>query len=549
MPDLRFHSSIAERVQPAQGALAAAILGVALSVIAFFAVSSWEDRAAERSFQTLAQDHIRTLQHGIDDYVARLAGLRAFFNATEEQGVTREEFETYARELMRDLPGLYSMSWTPRVTDAEREAFERAARDDGIESFRISVIDQKGDKAGASPIRADYYPVYYSTQPHNAASYGIDLQDGGLRQRPLDAARDNDRLAATGNFRLQTGDGNQYGFYVVLPVYKRGLPHETLEQRRQNIVGFVRATFQFHLIADAVLSGVKAPVNFFLFEMDAQATHLPAYVRTNGKASDHRVPRAYVMTEKPKWVGDLQVADRHWEAVAVPNGTSSLARHNRAWIVLASGLVITSIVALLVWSSTRYMRMLEAANAAISEQALTDPLTGLANRRHFVERLTEAFATADRTGHGFALHFMDLDGFKTVNDTHGHPMGDALLKEVADRLRARVREIDFVARFGGDEFAILQTLVKSPIAASNVAEKLVQAVAAPYRIGGVDLDITASFGIALYTAQVEGPTSLMMQADLALYSAKAAGRNAVRIYGGDAQTGAPLHEAHHSSAA
>jgi diguanylate cyclase (GGDEF)-like protein len=533
LPDLRFHHPLTEKVQPAHGALAAALVGLALSAIAFFAVSAWEDRAAERSFASLAEEQIRTLQAGIDNYVSRLASLRAFFNATDEN-VTRSEFETFTNELMKDQPGLLSMSWTPRVLLADRAAHELAAQNDGIIGYRISAIDEKGDKAGAAPERDDYYPVFYSTQPHRSPSYGIDLQDGGVRQRPLDMARDNDTIAATENFRLQTGMvGHASGFYAVLPVYRQGEMYNTLESRRRNIRGFVRCTFQFHLIADAVLSGVRTPVKFFLFEADADATNLPVYVRKNGAMSDERFPRSYVMSEPLKWVGDLRVADRRWEAVVVPNGASSLVRHNRAWIVLAAGLAITSILAFYAWTSIRYVRMLEAANAAILEQALTEPLTGLANRRHFVERLTEAFASADRTGDGFALHFMDLDGFKMVNDSRGHPMGDALLQEVAQRLRTRVREIDFVARFGGDEFAILQTLVDSPIDAMGVAEKLVQAISAPYLIGGVELNVTASVGIALSTPQVEGPTSLMMQADLALYTAKAAGRNCVRIYGSD----------------
>lgn len=536
LPDLRFHSTLAEKVPPAHGALAAAVLGIALSAIAFFAVSTWEDRAAERTFTTLAQDHIRTLQHGIDDYVERLAGLRAFFNATEDEWVTREDFETFARELMKDQRGLLSLSWSPRVRQPDRATHERAAQNDGIIGYRISAIDENGDKAGPAPERADYYPVFYSTQPHRAPSYGIDLQDGGVRQRPLDVARDSNTIAATDNFRLQTGAGGGDGFYVVLPVYRRGELHTTIEERRRTILGFVRATFQFHSVADAVLSGVRAPVDFLLFEADANATNLPVYVRTNGGMSEHRVPRAYVMSEKMKWIGDLRVADRHWEAIVVPANASSFVRHNRAWIVLAAGLLIAAILAFYVWTSTRYVRMLEAANAAISEQALTDPLTGVANRRHFVERLTEAFATADRTGDGFAVHFMDLDGFKAVNDSQGHPVGDVLLQDVAQRLRTRVREIDFVARFGGDEFAILQTLVSSPVSAIGFAEKLVQAISAPYKIGGVEIGVTGSIGIALHTPQIEGPNSLIMQADLALYSAKAAGRNCVRMYGGDLES-------------
>lgn len=521
------HVTSSGRVKPTFGTVAAAIAGVALSAIGFFAASAWDERRAERNFAALAQDHVHTLQHGIDDYLGRLTGLRALFQMAGDKGVTRTEFENFSWELMQDRPGLLAMSWSPRVLHADRAAHERAAQADGIPGYRISAIDEKGNKAGPAPKHADYYPAYYSTLAHDARAYGVDLQDGGVRQHPLDRARDNDVIAASENFRLQTG---RYGFYAVMPIYRAGTAHRTLEERRANITGFVRSTFQFHVLADAVLSEIQAPVNFYLFEADGDATNPPVYVRKNGMMSNDRPARADLTLQKIRWIGHLQVGDRRWEAVAVPSGTSLLVRHNRAWLVLIGGLLVTAVLTVYVWMSARYVRMLEEANTTILEQALTDPLTGLSNRRAFVERLTEACETADRTGNGFAVHFIDLDGFKEVNDAHGHPMGDELLRQVAARLRGRLREIDVVARFGGDEFAVLQTLIASPSAVSMVAEDLVRTLAAPYTAGALELNVTASLGIALYSPQSDGPTSLMMHADLALYAAKAAGRNRVCVY-------------------
>jgi diguanylate cyclase (GGDEF)-like protein len=117
-------------------------------------------------------------------------------------------------------------------------------------------------------------------------------------------------------------------------------------------------------------------------------------------------------------------------------------------------------------------------------------------------------------------------------------MGDALLKEVAGRIAANIRTVDIAARFGGDEFAVMQNFVDSPSEANLLADKLVKALAAPYLIDAIELQVSASLGVALQTARTEGPTALMMQADLALYSAKAAGRNCVRIYSNDLDSGA-----------
>ena len=113
--------------------------------------------------------------------------------------------------------------------------------------------------------------------------------------------------------------------------------------------------------------------------------------------------------------------------------------------------------------------------------------------------------------------YLDIDDFKDVNDTLGHAMGDLLLKSVVGRLKQAVRDTDFVARFGGDEFAILQTDVTDPTVAGALAAEIGGALAAPFSIKGHKVRITSSIGIALYSPEVAGPEAMMMQADLALY--------------------------------
>jgi diguanylate cyclase (GGDEF)-like protein len=532
------YSTPPDPLGPTIRTIAAAAMGAGAAVMGFFAVWNWEARAADQSFKAVAQENAHTLQSGLNDYIDHLVCLRGLFFGAPEAKVSRGDFETFARDLMQDVPGLLAMSWSPRVMHDERDAHERAAQADGIHGYRIKAVGAADKILGPQEERPDYYPVHYSTLPYDAKAYGIDLQDSGVRQRPLDKARDLDVFAATANFRLQSKRGRGYEFYVVLPVYRPGAPHLTLGERRENILGFVRGPFQFHLMVEAALNKVEAPVNVYVFEAGSDGSAQPIYARRDGMMSDEKVPRGELTSQEFQWTGTLSLADRSWDVVVVPSGAASLAYHRAAWIVLAAGIILAMLLAAYVWTSARYVRMLEDANSLISEQALTDPLTGLSNRRHFVERLTEAFASADRTGDRFAVHFLDLDGFKRVNDTYGHPMGDALLKAVANRIEAHTRTIDVAARFGGDEFAVLQNLVGSPSDANLFAEKLVDALAAPYLIEGVELHVSASLGMALQTPQTEGPTGIMMQADLALYSAKAAGRNCVRLYSSEFDGGA-----------
>lgn len=157
--------------------------------------------------------------------------------------------------------------------------------------------------------------------------------------------------------------------------------------------------------------------------------------------------------------------------------------------------------------------------------AYLDALTGLPNRRLFDDRLTQAIERVKRGHSGFAVHFLDLDRFKQVNDSLGHAAGDRLLRHVARRLATSVRRSDTVARFGGDEFGIIQTDITGEDAAKALANKLVDAVARPFHIGEHLIRSGASIGVALVLdPQMADASRVMRAADSALYRVKQGGR-------------------------
>ena len=169
------------------------------------------------------------------------------------------------------------------------------------------------------------------------------------------------------------------------------------------------------------------------------------------------------------------------------------------------------------------------AEAKISYLARYDALTGLPNRTFFREQMDRTLALTRRSGH-CALLFVDLDQFKQVNDTLGHRCGDAVLSAVADRLRAIARESDIVARFGGDEFVILQAPVHRREQIDALAKRVVEAIALPYEIDVHQIVIGASVGIALAPEDGDNADTLLKNADMALYRAKAEGRAAWRFF-------------------
>jgi diguanylate cyclase (GGDEF)-like protein len=192
------------------------------------------------------------------------------------------------------------------------------------------------------------------------------------------------------------------------------------------------------------------------------------------------------------------------------------------------------------WIGEHMVRRNELAFAELSG---VDALTGLPNRRRVMLRLTEAIAMSRRIRQYVGVLFLDLDNFKPLNDAHGHEAGDLLLREVANRLRGIVREMDLAARLGGDEFvAVISHLgadrTEAMTRMRKVSDQIRTAIAEPYRIampspGGAEREVvhhcTASIGVALFLGSETDPEAILQRADAAMYRAKAAGRNQVRF--------------------
>ena len=187
----------------------------------------------------------------------------------------------------------------------------------------------------------------------------------------------------------------------------------------------------------------------------------------------------------------------------------------------------------------------KAAEEKIEFLAHHDPLTALPNRLLLQDRMEQAIVHGERTGRKVALLFVDLDRFKAVNDAFGHPVGDLLLRDAAQRLQACVRDSDTISRHGGDEFLVILTDLHNSEVPAQVAGKIMTALGEPFHIDAHEATISASVGIAVYPEDGAGFDELLKKADTAMYHAKEAGRNAFRFYtermNADAQERLDLH--------
>lgn len=204
------------------------------------------------------------------------------------------------------------------------------------------------------------------------------------------------------------------------------------------------------------------------------------------------------------------------------------------FVIAAAGAVL--LMSALLWASNR-------ARAGVEHRAMHDPLTGLPNRSLFLDLVKYGFARARRARTRAAVLFIDLDGFKLVNDTSGHAAGDQLLRHVSAQLRSAVREEDTVARLSGDEFAVLLPAVRDSADAMVVADKLLAALAVPCQLGRQAIVPHGSIGVSLFPDHGETPDDVLAAADAAMYAAKQAGRNRAVVAATNNDAASAVHRA------
>src|SRR4051794_6312404 len=513
-------------------ALVAVGVGLLFSVAGAAAVARWEGRVNKIEFENAAETEVIVMQNGMGEYISRLVALRTLFESTNQE-ITRSEFETFSARLFERHPGMLRISWVPRVNRKERAEYEAAAITDGVSGYRIKSL--QGDAFATAPQSDEYFPVLYSTQPKTSPVYGMDYATVPERRALLERARDTDRVSAirTRLFEPRAG-GRLPDVLVAIPVYAKGTSRDTVVDRRRNLAGFVVGVFDLPLLIQSirVTTGASPAVSVnvyppFAWQIVGLEEMLPDYSSAATAPQSMRdVARAL------HWSGNLKIGDTDWQVRAVPTAGGPLeTTYDRAGAVLIVGMLLTLSLSTYLMLASRNSQRLSLANRRVLGLAQTDTLTGLPNRAFFLARLDELNGRLMDAGPTFSILMLDLDRFKNVNDSLGHGAGDALLRQVAQRLKSALRASDVLARLGGDEFAIIQEACEDQrVCSTELAGRIAKLVAEPFLLPRHRVEIGTSIGIAIAPDHGTDQEQLLKKADLALYRSKSSGRNCFTIY-------------------
>jgi diguanylate cyclase (GGDEF)-like protein len=373
----------------------------------------------------------------------------------------------------------------------------------------------------------EYYPVYFSTEQKTSRIYGLDYWTDPERRAALEHARDEDEIKALRTKLFEGRNGpNAVGIAVSVPVYAKGTSRTTVADRRRNLAGIFDLTQLLQSIRNADAANPAVSISVYP-PAAAGAGHL-----AQRDAPDFSSVQRIRASGDLQWWTTLRIGDANWRLLATPAIDGQLiAQHYRALVLLAAGLIVTLFLAVYLALASRNSLQLSLANRRVLELAQTDILTELPNRAYLLEQLQKISVSQQAPSTGFSILMLDLDRFKNVNDSLGHAAGDALLRQVARRLRSTLRDSDVLARFGGDEFAIVQSECDSQRAASiALAARICKVIAEPFQLPGNRVEIGTSVGIALAPEHGDDLEQLLKKADLALYRSKTMGRNSYTVY-------------------
>ncbi|WP_380028775.1 diguanylate cyclase domain-containing protein [Dactylosporangium vinaceum] len=516
------------------------VIGAGLSVVTAVLVRQGERRYAGQMMDRYTDDALAAVADEVGDYQHTLADLAVGLGA--ETDLTAADFAALTSGLNRQrLPAAAAVTFVVPAADAGTAALQADWRARGATDLTLTPV---------SPVFGTEHAFAVLDRSFDGRNTiaGRDLSQAAEAMEALRIARDSGAFAISRSYvllrdRKLPAAAQQRSVTLVQPVYGFADGGWDPRQFRGWIVISLRGT---DFMTATLQAQARGSVQLTLTEHDGNQQQLIA----TASAGTPEAGTAALDRDRV-----IEVGQRSWLLSVSPTDRLLSANDRRMTsLTLTGGIVVTVLLAVLVGTLTsardRAVAQVAAATLALREDiarreetesrlrtretelrhlALHDPLTGLANRALFWERVEHAFATHQRAGRTFAVLFIDLDGFKPVNDRLGHTAGDAVLCQVAERLRRATRSADTVARLGGDEFAVLVEQLETQGDAGIAAHRIITAVEQPLEPGAglpaaaTELPVTASVGVAL-SGDALDVDDILRRADTAMYAAKSSGK-------------------------
>jgi diguanylate cyclase (GGDEF)-like protein len=506
------------------------LLALAVVAVAFSQVLSSEQRALQQRFDQESKALTERLQRRLDAQTDALMAVTRLKELTTDEDP--RSFQLITSIWLSRYAGTQNFGWSPWVSREQRAAFEALARDlhrlsADVPPYEIRGRDSDGNTFVA-PVADAYLPILF-VEPlaSNRSVLGLDVLVLPATARAVRAALVSGRPQVTEGIRLVQESGTQRG--VVM--YQAAYDPRASDVSAQRVRGVVSAVFRMDDMMHAALEGLDTNyLSVCLLDPSApestQRLHGPV-----GCESPTGVRAAYSASLP------VHFGERRW-LLRVSSGPHFESRERgwSSWATLLVSLMAVGLLGVFLIVQSGHARRTEQlvvartrelaqSNEGLHRLAMFDPLTGLANRFHWMTEARKAVDLARRHGDRLAVLFVDLDHFKNINDSLGHSVGDTLLQAVAQRLRACVRAHDLIARQGGDEFVVLLNRLGSRDDAATVATKMIEQLRQPFILHGHEVHVSASVGIAWYDGGADDVEALLRYADMAMYRAKATGRS------------------------
>lgn len=320
-----------------------ACAGLVLSIGSFRTVRQLERQHLKAKFERHASDRAKALQKDLDYLMEMVQSIAGLYAASSK--VERYEFKEFVGATLEGHEGIKAFGWVPRVGDSERAAYEKAAREEGLSSFQITQRLAQG-RMIKEVKRSEYFPVFYlEPLKGNGATLGFDLASDSKRLEAIEQSRDTGKVVATGRIVLVQDEADRFGFLLLAPVYRKGAPHTTVEDRRENLEGFALGVFRIADIVESSLSHLSpGGVDFYLYDETAPAGERLLYFHPSRKREKPVLPSEERVGSELEWQTTLDFGGRRWALWFNPAPYfSKIASTREAWIILVSGLLLTTV--------------------------------------------------------------------------------------------------------------------------------------------------------------------------------------------------------------